>query len=303
MHRVAIQQLDAFTDKPFTGNPAAVVTRAEGLTNRQMQAIAREMNLSETVFVLSPTDPEADLQIRWFTPTTEVDLCGHATIACFHALARQGLHGLDGPGEHAVKIQTRSGTLPVKVERGEDDTVQVWFGLPIPEVRPCRLDHDALAELLGTHPSAFDTSRPLAEFYHYAVIPVRDLATLHRLHPDPYGLDRLARETGVWGFVPMTLETMDPDSAVHIRFFAPSEGVLEDPVTGSAHGPLGVYLWKQGVVQASGGVVCYIGEQGDGLLRPGRVSVRLHVDGERVTKVEVGGDAVLVLEGTVELEA
>jgi trans-2,3-dihydro-3-hydroxyanthranilate isomerase len=100
MARVAVQQLDVFTDRPFAGNPAAVVSQADGLTAEQMQAIAREMNVSETVFVQQPTDPDADLMVRWFTPTTEVDLCGHAPIACFHALARQGMHGLGEPGDH-----------------------------------------------------------------------------------------------------------------------------------------------------------------------------------------------------------
>ncbi|TDI14446.1 MAG: PhzF family phenazine biosynthesis protein [Acidobacteria bacterium] len=225
--RVAVQQLDAFTDRSFAGNPAAVVSQADGLTAEQMQAVAREMNLSETVFVQQATDPEADLQIRWFTPTTEVDLCGHATIACFHALARGGLHGLGDPGDHQLQVQTRSGTLPVRVEHGNDGSV--------------------------------------------------------------------------WGFAPMTLDTVDPDSAMHIRFFAPSEGVPEDPVTGSAHGPMGVYLWRQGILQAEDGVVRCVGEQGDGMGRAGRVSVRIRLDGEEVERVEIGGKAVLVLEGNLEL--
>lgn len=298
--RVAVQQLDAFTDRPFAGNPAAVVSQADGLTAEQMQAIAREMNLSETVFVQQATDPDADLQIRWFTPTTEVDLCGHATIACFHALARGGLHGLGDPGDHQLQVQTRSGTLPVRVEHGNDGTM-VWFGLPRPQVRSCRLDHESLAELLGVQPQAFDPHLPLAEFYSYAVIPIRNLATLQELRPDPHGLDRLARESGVWGFAPMTLDTVDPDSAMHIRFFAPSEGVPEDPVTGSAHGPMGVYLWRQGILQAEDGVVRCVGEQGDGMGRAGRVSVRIRLDGEEVERVEIGGKAVLVLEGNLEL--
>lgn len=302
MTRIRIQQLDAFTERPFTGNPAAVVSVADGLSEDQMQAIAREMNLSETVFVLSPTDADADLQIRWFTPTTEVDLCGHATIACFHALARDGLYGLGEPGCHVVRVQTRSGTLPVRVEGDDEGSRRVWFGLPIPEIRPCRLDHESLAELLGFHPSALAGDLPSAEFYHYAAIPLRDLDALQELRPDPHGLARLARETGVWGFCPFTLQTVDPDSRVHLRFFAPSEGVMEDPVTGSAHGPLGVYLWRQGVVvPSSEGVVSYVGEQGDGIGRPGRVWVRIQVAGGRVAQVEVGGRAIRVLDASLDL--
>ena len=116
MRRIAIKQVDAFTTQPFTGNPAAVVTQAAGFTAAEMQAIAREMNVSETVFVLPATDPEADLQIRWFTPTTEVALCGHATIACFQALAEEGRLGAPRTAG-TFKVQTRSGTLPVLATR------------------------------------------------------------------------------------------------------------------------------------------------------------------------------------------
>ncbi|MDH3252028.1 MAG: PhzF family phenazine biosynthesis isomerase, partial [Ignavibacteria bacterium] len=115
-----IRQVDAFTDVPHTGNPAGVVTRADGLTDVQMQSIAREMALSETVFVLSPTLPSADLRIRWFTPKCEVRLCGHATIAAFHALAEDGMSGMDRVGSHRFTVETLSGVLPVTVERSPD---------------------------------------------------------------------------------------------------------------------------------------------------------------------------------------
>ena len=254
MRRVTVRQVDVFTARPFTGNPTAVVSDARGLTDEQMQAIAREMNVSETVFVLDPSDPDADLQIRWFTPTTEVELCGHATIGCFHALAEEGRFGLGGDEERRFRVQTRSGTLPVRVHPG-DGAHLVWFGLPIPRLRPCRLDREVLAELLGTQPQAFHPQLPFAEFYSYTVIPLRGLAALQQLTPDAHGLARLSRETGVAGYCPITLETVTATSRVHIRFFAPAEGIVEDPVTGSAHGALGVYLWQHGIVEPVDGVV------------------------------------------------
>jgi PhzF family phenazine biosynthesis protein len=300
MRSVAIKQVDAFTTQPFAGNPAAVVTQGAGFSAAEMQVIAREMNLSETVFVLPATDPEADLQIRWFTPTTEVALCGHATIACFHALAEEGRLGA-GRTAKTFKVQTRSGTLPVRVEPGTEGTIRVWFGLPRPEIRPCRLDREVLAELLGTRPAQFDPHLPFAEFYSYVVVPIGTLAALQDLSPDPHGLARLSRTTGVWGYCAVTLETVDPDSKIHIRFFAPSEGILEDPATGSAHGPLGLYLWRNDVVAPVEGVIAYVGEQGDGIGRPGRVHVRLQTADAELDSVEVGGTAVTVLEGVMQL--
>lgn len=300
MRKVAVKQVDAFTKQPFTGNPAAVVSDAADLSVEEMQAIAREMNCSETVFVLPATDPDAHLQIRWFTPTTEVALCGHATIACFHALAEEARYGV-GTGDRTFQVQTRSGNLPVHVERDAEGAVRVWFGLPLPQLRPCRLDREALAELLGTRPHHFDAALPFVEFYSYVVIPIRGLSALQKLSPDPHGLANLSRQTGIWGYCPITLETVDSSSAVHARFFAPSEGILEDPVTGSAQGPLGVYLWKNGVVEARDGLVSFTGEQGDGIGRPGRVRVRVRLRGDEVLQVEVGGEAVTVLEGTLDL--
>jgi trans-2,3-dihydro-3-hydroxyanthranilate isomerase len=293
-------QVDVFTERVFGGNPLAVVFEGAGLSDAEMQAIAREMNVSETVFVLPATDPEADLQIRWFTPTTEVALCGHATIACFHALAEEGRLGA-GLEARTFQVQTRSGTLPVRVEPGDGGAIRVWFGLPRPELRPCRLDREVLAELLGTRPARFDAQLPFAEFYSYVVVPIRSLAALQALSPDPHGLARLSRTTGVWGYCAVTLETIDADSKVHIRFFAPSEGILEDPVTGSAHGPLGLFLWRNGVVAPVDGVISYVGEQGDGLGRPGRVHVRLQTAAADLECVEVGGAAVTVLAGVLHL--
>ena len=298
---LAVKQVDAFTSQPFTGNPAAVIPEAEGLTVVQMQSIAREMNCSETVFVVPPTDPSADLQIRWFTPTTEASLCGHATIACFHALWQDGRLGFGGERERTFQVQTRSGILPVRVEPRADAGPIVWFGLPTPDLRPCRMDREVLAELLGVHPGAFSTELPFAEFYSYAVIPFRSLDALRQLSPDAYGLSRLTRETGVEGYCTITLETVDPDSGVHIRFFAPAEGIAEDPVTGSAHGPLGVYLWRNGILRPDNGIIRHVGEQGDGMGHRGRARVQVTVDGEEVRQVEVGGEAVTVLEGSLHL--
>ena len=301
MRKVAVKQVDAFTQRPFTGNPAAIVCEADELDREQMQAIAREMNVSETVFVLKATDPEADMQIRWFTPTTEVDLCGHATIACFHSLAEEGRFGLDEPADRFFQVQTRSGTLPVRVDRGASGGVRVWFGLPIPRLRACHLDREDVAELLGTLPQSFDPRLPFAEFYSHAVIPVRSMAALQSLSPDAHGLAKLSRVTGVTGFCAITLETVSPRSLVHARFFAPSLGILEDPVTGSAQGPVGVYLWRHGVVAPEEGVVSYVGEQGDTIGRRGRVHVRVVVSDDSVEAVEVGGEAVTVLTGTLGL--
>jgi len=111
MKNYRVKHVDAFTTHPFAGNPAGVVIDARGLSDSDMQLLAREKNLPETAFVLPSTIKGADIQIRWFTPTTEVDLCGHATIASFHALAEESMEGMGTQGQHYFKLQTKSGIL------------------------------------------------------------------------------------------------------------------------------------------------------------------------------------------------
>ncbi|HTS00715.1 MAG TPA: PhzF family phenazine biosynthesis isomerase, partial [Bacteroidota bacterium] len=125
--KISVKQVDAFTETPLTGNPAGVVVKADGLTDRQMQMVAREMSVPETAFILPPTMPGADLRIRWFSPTVEVPLCGHATIASFHALAESNMCGMENPGAYSFNLETRSGILPVEVTKTRDET-DILFG-------------------------------------------------------------------------------------------------------------------------------------------------------------------------------
>jgi len=130
--KIRIKQIDSFTSLPLSGNPAGVVQAADALTDQQMQAIAREVGASETAFILSPSTPAANLRIRWFTPQEEVGLCGHATVAAFHALAEDGSMGMANQGTFAFQMETKSGILPVTVDKDTEGAV-VFLGLPVPE--------------------------------------------------------------------------------------------------------------------------------------------------------------------------
>jgi PhzF family phenazine biosynthesis protein len=140
--KISVKQVDAFTEIPLTGNPAGVVLKADGLSDRQMQMIAREMSVPETAFILPPSIPGADLRIRWFTPTVEVPLCGHATVASFHALAEDNMYGMELPGSYTFRLETKSGILPVEVTKNPDET-DVLFGLTLPECGAVQARHHA----------------------------------------------------------------------------------------------------------------------------------------------------------------
>ncbi len=292
--RIRVKQVDAFTDTPLAGNPAGVVVQADGLTEKQMQGIAREVAASETAFVLPAGTPDADLRIRWFTPGTEVPLCGHATIAAFHALAEERMFGMIGPGSYAFHLETRSGVLPVTVEKSDAETT-VFFGIPVPEfVRAGQYKLDVM-RLLNIQLEEFDNHMPMVVAENLYV-PVRRLHTIFAMKPNFFAMAQFLTNRNLAGICVFTTETVDRTSAVHSRYFAPTVGIPEDPVTGSANGPLGAYLFERGRVEASGPVITLIGEQGDVIGRKGRVQIRLTVEGDRVVSSEVGGRAITVFD-------
>jgi PhzF family phenazine biosynthesis protein len=264
-----------------------------------MQQIAREMAVSETAFVLSPPNPASDLWIRWFTPSNEVPLCGHATIASFHALAEANLRGIEAAGTYTFRLLTKSGILPVVAEKGKKETM-VRFGLPLPEFQRAGQHKLDLMHILGVEQEALEQHLPIVEA-EYLYVPVRRLHTLFSLKPNLFALSQFLTNRKYGGVCVFTTETVDNNSAVHSRFFAPHQGINEDPVTGSANGPLGVYLFEQGVIEPAGDTLVLIGEQGDVLGRRGRVTIRLGVRDNRAVSVDIEGRAVTVLKGDLVL--
>jgi PhzF family phenazine biosynthesis protein len=293
--KITVKQVDAFTETPLTGNPAGVVVAGEGLSERQMQMIAREMSVPETAFILPATIPGAQLRIRWFTPTVEVPLCGHATVASFHALAEDGKFGMENPGSYSFNLETKSGVLPVSVEKTRD-AIDVLFGLSLPEfVRAGQYKLDVM-RILNITLEEFENRMPIV-VTNYLFVPIRRLHTIFSMKPNFFAMSQFLSNRNLSGLCVFTTETVDKGSHVHSRFFAPTVGINEDPVTGSSNGPLGAYLFERGEVEPVGDAVTIIGEQGDVIGRKGRVTIKLAVQGSQVTSVQIGGRAVTVVEG------
>jgi PhzF family phenazine biosynthesis protein len=295
--RIKIKKVDAFTELPLTGNPAGVVVDASGLNDQQMQAIAREMAVPETAFVVPATLPGATVRLRWFTPATEVNLCGHATIAAFHALAEEGMHGMGAPGTYDFAVETRSGILPVGVHK-DRRSIEVFFGLPVPEfARAAQFKLDVM-RLLRIQIEEFDSRLPIVSA-GYLYVPVRRLHTIFALSPNLPATAQFLENRKFGGLCVFSTEAIDRGSSFHSRFFAPHIGIPEDPVTGSANGPLGVYLFERGELEGAGDTLTVVGEQGDAIGRKGRVRVHLRVAGSRVESVKISGTAVTVIDGTI----
>lgn len=282
---IRILQVDAFTSRAFEGNPAGVVLDAGGLTEEQMQRIAREMNCSETAFVL-PSE-RADLRFRYFTPAVEVDLCGHATIAALHALRASGrLRG-------QRTVETNAGLL--QMEAQDDGTC--WMEQARPKFRAFEGDLRDLVGLLAISVEDLDPGVPVGMAYTGLwdlLVPLRDRAALRRAAPNFAALAEHNRRLGVVSTHLFTRDTEDSGSTLHCRDFSPAAGVPEDPHTGTASGALGAYLVHLGALAPGR----HVFEQGWTVSRPGQILVDVAEDALRV---RVGGRAVTVLEGEMRL--
>jgi PhzF family phenazine biosynthesis protein len=265
-----------------------------------MQMIAREMSVPETAFILPASTPGADLRIRWFTPTIEVPLCGHATVAGFHALAEDNMCGMEHPGTYSFKLETKSGILPVEVTKTGKET-DVLFGLTLPEFTRAGQYKLDIMRILNITLEEFENRMPIV-VSNYLYVPIRRLHTIFSMKPNFFAMSQFLSNRNLSGLCVFTTETVDKGSHVHSRFFAPTVGINEDPVTGSANGPLGAYLFERGEVTPVGDIVTIIGEQGDVIGRKGRVTIRLTVQGTQVTAVQIGGRAVTVVEGELLID-
>jgi PhzF family phenazine biosynthesis protein len=255
-----ITQVDAFTDRPYFGNPAAVCVTNEAAAEEWMQIVAREMNLSETAF-LYPN--EGEFNLRWFTPSVEVDLCGHATLASAHVLWAEGQLAPD----QQARFRTKSGLLTAD-RRGD------WIELDFPAVRvEPAAPPPGLIESLGVEPQYVGRN----EFDY--LVEVKSAEAVRKARPDHSRLRRI-QARGV-------IITSRSDSAEFdfvSRFFAPGSGIDEDPVTGSSHCALGPY-WENRLHRRE--FVAYQASARGGI-------VRVRVEGDRV---KLGGQAVTVMVG------
>ncbi len=279
--------VDAFTDEPLSGNPAGVVPDAGGLSADQMLAVAREINASETAFLLPSED--ADRRARYFTPTDEVDLCGHATVASHALLAEEGIIG---EGSHT--LETGAGTIDVSVEDGT-----VWMGTADAEVREVDVGYERVADALGVDVAALrdvGADLPLAKAttgLWYLMVPVNFLEHLGGMDPDMAEIAALSEELGLTGVYAFTFDTVG-NATLHGRMFAPAAGVPEDPVTGTASGAVAAYVRRHGALGGDIGEELLL-EQGHFMDRPGLV--RVQAEGE----IRVGGGAVTALNGELRV--
>jgi PhzF family phenazine biosynthesis protein len=294
--RRTLYQVDSFTRTPFTGNPAGVVLDADGLSDRDMLAVARELNNSETAFVLAADGADHDVRIRFFTPTIEVPTCGHATIAAHYARAME--YGLL---PCSIVQKTGTGLLQrIDVHR-EGDLVRIGMRQGAAEFGPELTGDqvDRLARALGAQPHDLtDSAVQIVSTGHSKVlVELRTRDAVDALTPDLTALTQLSHEVGSNGFMVFTRPGGQADLLTWSRMFAPAIGIPEDPVTGNGHGPLGAYLVRHGLVPLVEGALEFTGRQGVAMGRPGDVRVRVEEQPDRRLDITISGDAVTAFRG------
>ena len=306
-------QFDVFTDRVFCGNPLAVFPEAEGITDDQMMKIAREMNLSETVFVLKPDSDEVLRRLRIFTPVREIPFAGHPIVGTWTALAGEGVVPLPegGSGWQRIFHEVGVGILPVDVEFKDGKAVQVVMTQGKFEILHEIDDAHEQAEVaraLGLAREDLDEGLPIQVIttgLSCLAVPIRSLADLRDTRVNATLLAEVYTRHGAMGCHAFTRETLEVGaSRAHARFFAPGDNIPEDPATGSACGALGGYLVHHGALSLEPveGRYKFVIEQGDFIHRPSRINLDVKGEAGRVEEVKVGGLAVLVARGEVFVE-
>jgi trans-2,3-dihydro-3-hydroxyanthranilate isomerase len=295
---------DVFTDRKFEGNQLAVFHDARGLSSAQMQAITKEMNFSECTFILPADAPGTDVRMRIFTPGTELPMAGHPTIGSTFALAELGVIK---PGQASVVFGLGVGPTKVELTWEGSRLSFAWMDQGLPKFSEPVATRDAIIRAVGLKVSSVDeTGLPIEEIScgnAFLIIPVKSHKAVDDAEADLGAMRKLksAFPGGHVGALFFSTDTGDKEATTYSRMFAPSAGVVEDPATGSAAGPLGSYLVRHRLVGPDR-LNDMVNLQGVAMGRPSRLHMRMTLDKQgAITRVQVGGKSVRVGEGSVEL--
>jgi len=300
MKKLITYQIDSFTKEKFKGNPAGVVVNADGLNDYQMQQIARELNNSETAFLFHSDSADCDGVIRYFTPNTEVPICGHATIAAMYAKAIE--EKLDSC---ILRFKTKIGILPFEIiKENEDYQILMTQGnFELSDIFDTTITQKMITAL-GLQKSDLDERCPLqiASTGHSKVmIGIKSREKLNTLSPSYNDLAQLSKEINCNGYFVFTFDSNDQDILTYGRMFAPAIGINEDPVTGNANGPLGGYLVQNNLVNFKNNEFEFNGKQGEKIDRLGVIKVKVSIEDNKPTLIQIKGDAVIVFRAEIEI--
>jgi len=302
--RYRFHTLDVFTEKRFGGNPLAVVLEADGLDTATMQTVAREFNLSETVFVMKPENPAHSARVRIFTPAAEVPFAGHPTVGTAALLAELRMSAATDESDAIVVLEEKVGPVRVGVRLRNGSAPLAEFDAPrLPEEQGKAPASERLAPALGLIPSeiGFENHRPtrFGAGNGFLFVPVSTLEAIGKAHVSPAHWAPAVAAEGIVGVFLYTRQVVHMTSAFHARMFAPDHGIIEDPATGSAAAAFGGVIHR--FDQPPDGVHRRVIEQGFEMGRPSLIGISFTVEQGRLASVRIAGHAVRVCEGTIEI--
>lgn len=295
--------LDVFTDRPLEGNQLAVFPEpAPDIGVRLMQRIAAEMNFSESTFVFAPR-MGGNVWMRIFTPESELPIAGHPTIGSAFALAAEGFIK---PGQKEFVFELGVGPTPVSLEWKDGRLDFAWMTQPLPAFQ-ASFDTGTLAAAFGVEQSEFAAKLPAQAItcgVPFLFVPMASREAVDRVAIDRRAFSAACRQAGV-DELPTFIFTADRrgatgDETIYSRMLAPGFGISEDPATGSASGPLGCYLVRHHVLEADR-AASFVSLQGVAMRRPSRIHISIDTDGDKITRVRVGGQAVVVGSGELNV--
>lgn len=296
--------LDVFTDTPLSGNPLAVILDADQLETGRMQAIAREFNLSETVFVTAPKSRAHSAAIRIFTPAHEVAFAGHPTVGAAALLASLKSKGDEGCSTSLIVLEEGIGVVRAAVRNSPGEVLFAEFDAPrLPEDAGAPAPNDRIAAALGLAPSEIGFENHEVTRYSAGVpftfVPLPGLEAMGRARIVHQYWKEAFRGDDVGAAFLYCRQTLHQRSAFHARMFAPLLGVPEDPATGSAVAAFGAVIHRFDALPE--GPYRGLIEQGCEIKRPSEIALELEIEGRALRSVRIGGSAVVVAEGRLDL--
>ena len=282
--------LNVFAKTEQGGNPAGVVPYADSLSDKDMQKIATELNVSETAFLQS--SESADYKLRFFTPTSEIDLCGHATIAAFSLLAK-----IEQIKKQKYSVETKSGIIIIESEKDQ----KVFMNLKPPEFFET-LDGGEVAKTLNISEEELGSDLPvqiISTGVKDILVPIKNLKSLLSLKPDFAKISELSKKHNVAGCHLFCMETKFGSTA-HCRNFAPLYGIPEESATGTSSGTLACYLLKYGKISEEK-TKNIIFEQGYSMNKPSEIIARVIVENKKISAIQIGGLAAVTKEIEVDI--
>lgn len=298
MREIRVYHLDAFTTQKFGGNTAGVVLDADQLTENEMQNIARELNLPESVFLLPSESNDVDYRVKYYTPTEEIDFCGHATVGLTWLLSTE--FGLSEKQEGIV-LETNIGNIPVVWHKEDGQVVNVEMTQVVPKTKDIAIDLNVLSQLIGLKTEHINLDYPikLANTGNWhLLVPIKEQKDIDEATPDMTALAKHNKEHSISTTHLYTFNA-GKDVDLYTRDFAPGIGINEDPVTGSANGALAGFLYLEGFISQIETTKLKIA-QGDAIGRPGTLDVTVIPNGAEPT-IKVAGAATITIRGILSI--